>query len=60
MVEFIFNLQKDIQQLTPGLIDEKTLTEATATHITCQTCHDPHGNSNVASLREYSSWIRYS
>ena len=28
------------------------MTEAEATHITCQTCHDPHGNSNVASLRE--------
>ena len=41
-------------QFTKGTqrIDEKTLTEAEATHITCQTCHDPHGNSNVASLRE--------
>ena len=37
---------------TPGKIDVKTLTEATATHINCQVCHDPHGNNNEYYLRE--------
>ena len=43
---------KGFKKGDPGQIDEVTLTQANGTHVTCQTCHDPHGNSNVASLRQ--------
>lgn len=36
----------------PGKIDVKTLTEANSVDVTCQVCHDPHGNANYASLRQ--------
>ncbi len=37
---------------TNGLTTNTTgWTRANHTHLSCQTCHDPHGNTNTASLR---------
>ncbi len=49
------NFTKNLKPGDFGFVDEKTLTEATSTKITCQTCHDPHGNGNYASLRQSPS-----